>query len=261
MPLPEHVLRFWRALDARFESVHDTQWGAVVTDRRFPAIWDANYARIDSGGPPAGSVARELRPRLEMVGAPVFHTVSFDPESSTGLLSQLSTAGHSVAWDLVMGRGGNQATAEQADLDVDVEEITGAPDLWDRVQRSFSLFGVRTDEAKLQLRQIEEDVMEPAGKRWFGIRRHGRIVSLGAMLLLEGVGYVDNVATFPRSRGRGYAGAIVSRIARESAAAGSEDVILLADPGAAGAVGLYERLGFLPLGRLVSTKGPIPTDM
>ncbi|MFN8232070.1 MAG: hypothetical protein U0V56_00825 [Actinomycetota bacterium] len=47
MPLPDRVLRFWRALDAHFGSVLPTTWGAVVTDGRFPAIWDANYARVD----------------------------------------------------------------------------------------------------------------------------------------------------------------------------------------------------------------------
>ena len=48
-PIPAHVLRFWRALDAMLGSVQLTSWGAIVTDERYPAVWDANYARVDDG--------------------------------------------------------------------------------------------------------------------------------------------------------------------------------------------------------------------
>ena len=47
MPIPEHIHRFWKALDERHFHSEPTWWGAVVTEARFPAIWDFNYARID----------------------------------------------------------------------------------------------------------------------------------------------------------------------------------------------------------------------
>jgi hypothetical protein len=47
VPIPHDLIRFWRALDGLFGAPETTWWGAVVTDPRFPTIWDANYARID----------------------------------------------------------------------------------------------------------------------------------------------------------------------------------------------------------------------
>ena len=85
-----------------------------------------------------------------------------------------------------------------------------------------------------------------------------RPVSLGTLLVLAGTGYVDNVATDPAARGRGYAGAVVTRIGEESRRAGADGPFLLCDPGSAAIVRFYERLGFAPVGFLASTKGPIP---
>ena len=103
--------------------------------------------------------------------------------------------------------------------------------------------------------------MAPAGKRWFGVRdAGGTLVSLGALLLLDGVGYLDNVATFPEARGQGLASAITTRIVREADLAGAGHVWLLADPDAATTVAMYERLGFRDVGRLAATRGPVPAS-
>jgi GNAT superfamily N-acetyltransferase len=86
----------------------------------------------------------------------------------------------------------------------------------------------------------------------------GPPVSLGTLLVLAGTGYVDNVATDPDARGRGYAGAIVTRIAEETRGVGAAGPFLLSDPGSPGVVRFYQRLGFAPAGFLASTRGPIP---
>ena len=93
--LPDHVLRFWRALDERFGSVEPVWWGAVVTDARFPMIWDANYARVDVAAPDLrlADIESHLLPALRDAGAPVMHVVTFHPEEATSLLSELSSRG------------------------------------------------------------------------------------------------------------------------------------------------------------------------
>jgi ribosomal protein S18 acetylase RimI-like enzyme len=255
MPIPGHVTRFWRALDACFGRVRSTWWGAVVTDDRYPAIWDANYARIDAGVEDLGAadIEDELLPALAAVGTDVMHVVSFDPDASGPLLAELSTRGHRLTFDLVMDLAGTPA---QRTSDAAVEELASGDELWERVAASMALFGVEAPVAVAQLRDIERDVMAPAGKRWFGVRdAGGALVSLGALLVLEGVGYVDNVATFPQARGRGLASAITARITHE---AGAADVWLLADPDASPTVAMYERLGFRGAGRLAATRGPVP---
>lgn len=257
MPLPPHVLRFWRALDDLFGSVRPTAWGAVVTDARFPAIWDANYARVDAPDPhlTARAIDHELLPALAEVGATVAHVVSFHPELATDLLAELSTRGHRLSWDLVMGHTGPTGPVH----DVEVVELAPSPELWHRVEDTMHLFGAGSDAAVAQLRRLEQEVLAPAGKRWFGVRgTDGRLESLAALLVLEGVGYVDNVATFPEARGRGLASALTARIVDEAYEGGADHVILFADPDDAAAVRMYERLGFRGVGRLASTKAPLP---
>jgi len=258
MPVPEHLHRIWRAMDERVGHVEPAWWGAVVTEPRFSSIWDTNYARIDA---PASDlrlaeVAGALLPRLAAAGADVFHVVTFHPEESAGLLSELSSVGHTLSWDLVMDLVDEPSIRV---LDVAVEALEPDERLWDRVERSMELFEIEAPVAA-QLRALEEAVASATGKRWFGVRdRTGAVVSLAALVLLDGVGYVDNVATFPQARGKGYATALTAHAAAEARSAGAEHVCLLVDPGKASAVRMYARLGFRQTGRLASTRGPAAT--
>ncbi|MEX0983709.1 MAG: GNAT family N-acetyltransferase [Actinomycetota bacterium] len=257
MSIPTHVHRFWMAMDALFSDVHATPWGAVLTDGRYPRVWDANYARVDTAGPVrAAQIEAELLPRLQVAGAGTMHVVTFHHEAHISLLSELSTRGHRLVWDLVM-QGTDAVDHDPART---VEDIDPGTELWDSVGASLSLFGADPGDAVDQLRAIESDVMAPGGKRWFCVRDdEGRVVSLAAVLVLEGVGYIDNVATFPHARGRGYASALTDHAARHARRHGADHVILLADPDDTSAVAIYRRLGFREVGRLASTRGPVPT--
>jgi GNAT superfamily N-acetyltransferase len=257
MPVPDHVHRFWRALDHRVaRHIEPAWWGVVVTDDRFPAIWDINYARIDAAAElRIDDVADPLLPRLASVGSDVFHVVSFHPEETTGLLSDLSTLGHALSWDVVMDQ------MEPPSIDVDdsrVEELAFDPELRERVRASFELFGVLPGSMD-QLIGLEDAVVSASGKRWFGIREGGELVSLAALVQLEGVGYVDNVATFPRARGRGAASAVTSRVTAEARDGGAEHICLFVDADDPAALRMYGRLGFRETGRLASTRGPAAT--
>jgi len=257
VPTPEHFHRFWRALDACLGRVEPTWWGAVVTDGRFPAVWDANYARIDEPalGVSLDDVAAALVPALDRSGTEVFHTVMFYPEETKGLLTELSTLGHTLSWDLVMERTGSPSIAVDTAI---VEELEIGTELWGRVGASMELFGIESDVA-LQLRSIEEILPSAGGKRWFGIRDlQDVLISLAALVVLEDVGYVDNVATFPLGRGKGCASALTARLVDEALTSGARHVCLLADPDDTVVVRMYERLGFRDVGRLASTKGPLP---
>jgi GNAT superfamily N-acetyltransferase len=258
VPVPHHVVRFWRSLDERVGQIRPTPWGAVVTHERFPGIWDTNYARVD--GPPGdltvAEIAAVLVPALREIGADVFHVVMFDPEGSANLMAELSTLGHALSWDAVM-----ELTAEPTVVpEARVEELAIGPQLWRRVQESMRLFGVADRAIIAQLRRLESDVLAPAGKRWFGVRDGGRVLSMAALVQLDGVGYVDNVATFPEARGLGLASAVTARIADEARAGGADHVCLFADPEDRAVVRMYERLGFRIVGRVASTKGSIPGE-
>jgi ribosomal protein S18 acetylase RimI-like enzyme len=262
--LPEHVSRFWRAVDDAFQRVDPTWWGAVVTDARYPGIHDVNYGRIDvpSSDLSLEEVAREVTPALERAGVGTLHLVCFDPVADVGLLPEVIALGHRSTWDAVMDHatGGSAAGLgglTMAAVELDVVELDPTPELWARVGASLGHFGVDDVEHRGQLLRIEQDVLTRAGKRWFGVADGGMVVAMGALLVLEGVGYVDNVLTFPEARGRGFATAITARIVREARVAGAEHVVLFADPDDPAVIRLYERLGFREVGRLASTKGPV----
>ena len=257
MTVPSQVLRFWRALDARLASVVPTRWGAVVTDARFPAIWDANYARVDADAErlSAREIEGDLLPALRAAGAEVQHVVAFDPDAARQPLAELSSRGHRLTWDAVMMRlddppdDGPTVQVEAVELDVDG---------WRDIRASLAgPFGIEEGDPLEQLMRLEREVLAPAGKRWFGVRVDGRWVSLAALLVLSGVAYVDNVATDEAFRGRGLASAITRRIVREASAEGITTTFLLADPDEAATIRLYERLGFRRVGTIASTRGPL----
>jgi ribosomal protein S18 acetylase RimI-like enzyme len=259
--IPGYVLRFWRALDALFGRVETTWWGAVVTDGRFPAVWDANYARIDVPGDDltVDEVERSLLPALRAAGVTTEHLVSFHPERSADLLRALGDRGHSITWDLVMDLRRTSGTPPPTYSRDPVEEMADGPELWARVHDSLTLFDVGADETVNQLRAIERDVLRTGGKRWFGIRDDGGVlVSLGAVMVLDGVGYVDNVVTFPEARGRGLASNVTTALIGAARGDGADHVCLFADPTASSVVRMYERLGFRRAGMLAATRGPLP---
>lgn len=249
MSAADRFLPFWQAFDGLFERVEPRWWGAVVTDRRFPAIWDVNYARIDAAEPVReDEIEASLRPALRRSGAARLHVVLHRPEEQTDLMAALSSRGDRLAWDVVMERTG----PAPGPADVPVEEV-GRPDdaFWDAFRASLAEFRVTDREAVRQIEAMERQVLLPV-KRWFVVRSQGAIASLAALVTLAGVGYVDHVVTFPPARRRGYAGAIVTRITEEAGAAGCDRVFLLADDGSP-AIRLYERLGFRTAGRIGST--------
>lgn len=255
-PLPDHVLRCWRMLDEFFGLVDPVWWGAVVTDRRFPAVWDVNYARIEAATPElrAEDVESVLVPALREAGAEALHVVSFDPEATTGLFEELSDRGHHIGSDLVMEL--HEPTAEPT---ISVERLEDDPSFADLVSASLELFGVEPGAMLDQLVAVELDVLGPAGKRWLGVRDDDGVVqSVGASIVLGSVGYLDNVATFPRWRGAGLAGDLTRALIDDARSRGAGNVFLLCDPDVPAIVSMYERLGFGAVGRLVSARGPLP---
>jgi GNAT superfamily N-acetyltransferase len=249
--LADDLVRFWEALDSGLERRERAWWGTVVTDRRFPAVWDTNYARIETADPAVSleDVGPVLDPALEAAGAAAFHVVMFRPRVTERLRSDLTARGDRLSWDIVMVH----RDAPPSIGSTGVEELAVDEDHWTRVAATLPSFGVTEAETARQLVRIDREVLDPSGaKRWFGVRdATGDVVSVGALVLLDGIGYVDHVVTFPQARGRGHALSVVTRIVHEARAAGADPLFLLVDP--EGPVALYERLGFREGTRIAST--------
>lgn len=88
-----------------------------------------------------------------------------------------------------------------------------------------------------------------AETRFFGVEVEGEIVAWTDLYVAEGVAQVEDVATLPEHRGRGYATAAVLRAAEEGRKAGADLVFLVADD-EDWPKELYRRLGFDEVGLL-----------
>lgn len=79
---------------------------------------------------------------------------------------------------------------------------------------------------------------------FYGVEQDGRLVAMAGMRLsVPGFTEISGVCTHPDHRGRGYAGGLMRRVARDIAATG-DACFLHARAENAGAIALYESLGF-----------------
>jgi len=248
----EPLLRFWRGHDDLFDRTEARWWGAVVSDARFPAIQEANYARVETRQPVrVEEIEDALVPAMRASGSERSHVVIFHPEDQTELVAAASTRGDRIAWDLVMVTAGRVAEPTG-----EVEEVSAFDaSFWSVHRHSARLFDVSDDDTLDQLAGMERDILIPAGRRWFAVADGGRRVALAALLVLERTGFVDHVVTFPDARRRGHAGALTRRLVSEAAAQGADRTYLLADPEGA-AVRVYDRIGFERVTHLASWLAP-----
>lgn len=244
----EPLLRFWRAQDDLFDRVETAWWGAVVSDPRYPDVQEPNYARVETRqAVRLAEVEALLLPAMDRSGSARSHVVIFHPEDQTDLVVEASTRGERIAWDLVMEHRG-------ADLDGDrrVAELRELDEaFWTAHRASLRWFDIVEDGSQEQLQTLERDVFIPAGRRWFAVSDAAGIQALAALLVLERVGFVDHVVTFPPARRRGFASALTRRVVAEASAAGAERTYLLAEPDG-GVTPMYERLGFARVTHIAS---------
>ena len=251
----EPLLAYWHAQDALFQQVQETPWGAVVSDERYPATQEPNYARVETREPVRlAEVEAELLPAMARSGSARAHVVIFFPEDQTDLIAEASTRGERVSWDLVMVHG-DEAVGDADGLVEEVRDFDAS--FWQAHAASTRLFDVEEQPTVDQLQALEREVLIPGGRRWLIVREQGAPMAFAAFLVLEGAGYLDHVVTFPAARRRGYAQALVRRAVAEAVAAGARHTFLLAEPGGS-AERIYARLGFERAGHLAGWLSPIP---
>jgi GNAT superfamily N-acetyltransferase len=122
---------------------------------------------------------------------------------------------------------------------------------WAAHRDSMRWFDIVEPDVVEQLQAIERDLFVPAGRRWFAAADDDGIRALAALIVLEGVGYLDHVVTVPGARRRGFASGLTRRAVAAARTSGAERTYLLAEPNGA-AARMYADLGFTPIVRLAS---------
>jgi ribosomal protein S18 acetylase RimI-like enzyme len=259
-PLPE----FWSAWRRLGGSVRPTAWGEVVTDARYPLVWESNHAAAlwNHVTVTAAQIRADLLPALEASGAVYEHVEFWDPEAWTPALEELRPASEHGGVDAVMiYRGDPEGPAPPDDPSVEVAELPDPDeDFWSLYRSSRNEFGgAFGDDVVDQLVLRDRQLLVPAGLRAFGANIDGKLAGFVTLISLAGVGYVDNVVTLPAYRRRGVASAGVAAAVWASMASGDAATHLLTEEGS-DAQRLYERLGFEQAARVSSVTRRLRRD-
>jgi ribosomal protein S18 acetylase RimI-like enzyme len=257
MPLPEPILSFWYGAEELAETSVRTPWGILISDARYPTIYDANHAGILEAAP--GLTLEEIRARLHPMlresRATHEHIEVMDLSDPCPAVDELSGLAQRVETDVVMRFDG---PGEEPVSDARVVEITDPDDaFWRMYRETRSEFGdPLSEEVVDQLVARDRDVYVPAGLRFFAGMLDGRIAGFTSVIALEGAAYLDNVVTRPSFRRRGVASATVTRAVAAAQEGGIGTVFLLAEENGKPQA-LYERLGFRVVSRAAGFTRPL----
>jgi len=260
MPIPDAIRAFWYETEALGETFVRTPWGVVVSDSRYPLIYDANHAGVFEDVPDVtlAEIRSELEPRLRAVHATHEHIEFIDATRPTQALRDLVREGVQPAEDVLMlfeGPAGDPVTDARVQ---EVAEPDGA--FWDFYRRSRGEFGETfSPDVVDQMVARDREVYAPAGLRIFAGYRGDEIAGFTSLMPLAGSAYIDNVVTLTEHRRRGVASATVTAAVAAARQEGARAVFLFAQEGGAPSR-LYQRLGFRVLTRAMGFTRPLPPD-
>lgn len=225
----------------RCERVEERDWGVLVVTPSLPRVWDANFAIVDRWDGTPAELHAELDREQAALGFDHRKTVILDEEIARRVWPALKRPDWVFSSRyLVMEHRGEP---EQRAPDVGVREV--GLDAFAELHGSSIEEEPWGSDALLveQLLELDRRVADVVRTRPFGVVADGLVAS-GALLFQDGpVAQVEDVATLPAFRGRGYARAVVTAAVEAARRDGAEVVFLIADaddwPHR-----LYERLGF-----------------
>jgi len=229
--------------DSAIERVVQTRFGPALFNDTYRDLWMLNVLRVEQAH---GASAEEIAAEAERVQAALPHRrlLVLGTEAGAGLAAGFEGLG----WKtdrfafMVLKRAPTRPADTSIVTEVPVEALAGLREAIGREQ-----LPEMSASALAQLRESSA-VFEESGKaRHFAVEVDGRVVSATDLFSDGKTAQVEEVATLPEFRGRGYASAVVQRAVDEALAAGHDFVFLTADvddwPKA-----LYGRLGFDAVG-------------
>jgi ribosomal protein S18 acetylase RimI-like enzyme len=260
MALPDPLLGFWQSWYRLSPNPQPTPWGMVITDPRYPLIYDANQGGVlfDLATVGAEEILRGVEPALREAGAAHRHVEFWgvpDPCPAFDAIASASDEHHTDV-DMVF----EAEPVLEPPGDIVVREVDPADrDIRAVFRRTYTMYGdeLGDDLVDQMDRRFDSDVI-PAGLRMFAAFDGREIAGFVNLLSLDRIGYLDSVVTLPSFRRRGVATAGVLHVVRESLDGGDRLVHLLADEGDA-PQRLYERLGFRVAARVRSATTKVLT--
>lgn len=223
--------------------VEPFRFGTAIFTPELPLRHDSNYLLVENL--PDGISPTELVEEAERVqgAAGLEHRLFLFRNAALGerFAPELVTLGWRRDRHVLM------AQRRQPEHVVDtriVSEVTEAA-LRDARERQIRSFPWGTPEVARQLLDAKRRI--PVEARFFAMLADGAVASYGDLYIDGEIAQVEDVATVPEQRGRGYASAVVLRAVEEARADGAELVFLVADA-EDWPKELYRRLGFDEIG-------------
>lgn len=242
----ERALAFLARGDMAGSRREPFRFGTAVFTPELPLRHDSNYLLVENA--PPGVSAADLAAEADRLqgGAGLDHRLLVFRDVALGerIAGDLAAEGWRRECHVLMA----QRRAPEREVDTGLVREVGADDLRPARERAILSYPWGTQEVARQLLAAKDRISLRA--RFFAVLVEGAVVSYGDLYLDGDAGQVEDVATLPEHRNRGYASAVVLRAAEEARSAGATFVFLAADaddwPPA-----LYRRLGFEEIGSYV----------
>jgi ribosomal protein S18 acetylase RimI-like enzyme len=236
------IQRFEREIELAGTETVESPLGVGVLTPELSRRHDSNYLLLERADGAADAIAEADR---ILGGAGRTHRVilTFDDDLAARLAPQFRALGWLVQRHVLMVH--RRKPEKRADTAI-VREVDEAAL---RPGRTHEIVAQPWGSPELARELLDAKVMlaDRAQTRFFGVEVDGEIVAWSDLYLAQGVAQVEDVATRPEHRGRGYATAVVLRAVEEARRAGADLVFLVADD-KDWPKQLYARLGFEPVG-------------
>jgi GNAT superfamily N-acetyltransferase len=238
------VHRFEREIEMAGTEAVESPLGVGVLTPELPLRHDSNYLLLERASSAQEGIGEADR---ILGGAGRTHRVivTFDEELAGRLVPQFQALGWQINRHVWMVQ--RREPEKRADLSIvrEVDESALRPG------RTRAILALPWGTVALAQQLLDSKLLiaRLAETRFFGVEADGEIVAWSDLYVAQGVGQVEDVATEPEHRGKGYATAVVLRAVEEARHAGADLVFLVADD-ADWPKELYARLGFDPIGRL-----------
>lgn len=219
------------------------EWGSAIFHDDFPLWADVNTVRVEVPVPDLD--AARLHGAVERLQWPLRHrrVEVFDPGTAAAVDAGMAERGYERGRSVLMGWDGG-------DVEVGEDRVEQVPyAAVERLREEWLRGDPWAPDAATLAEGLAADRLAFATTptRAYAVVEDGRPQAYGLLLDLGDAALVEDVYTSPSARGRGLAAAVVRRLVWESRRSGHDDIVLATDAHGR-ARGLYERLGFTPLG-------------
>jgi len=208
---------------------------AVYTDE-VPKRSDCNYLWIERDGDPEELVAEAQRLERRLIFVP-------DPDLGERLVPWFAEHGWRIDRHLVMAQLREPEKTADLSLVRELEEEA----LRAARRRLMEGYSWAKPEVVKQLFQAKALIGQRVTARFFGVLVDDEVVSYADLYVDGADAQVEDVATLPEHRGKGYATAVILKAIEQARASGADFVFLVADA-EDWPKELYRKLGFDELG-------------